>query len=531
MKFALPLFVATMVNMVSAQELDIPGTAVDAGTFGTLVAALGAADLVGALSTPNGPFTVFAPTDDVFAALPEGLVDCLLLPENVGALSSILTYHVVEGSVLSTDLVDGMEATTLQGEAVVVDLTDGVKINTSTVVSADIAAANGVIHVIDSVLVPPSIDVAAFLASCPTPTDEVVGIAAPTDDIPTTAISNGSFQTLVAALSAADLVGDLSTPNGPFTVFAPADSAFEALPAGLVDCLVKPENAAVLSGILTYHVVEGEVLSSDLSDGMVAGTLNGANVTVDLTDGVKIGSSTVLAADVLATNGVIHVIDSVLVPPGVDVGGFLATCGPMEPTTAMDIPSTAVAAGSFGTLVAALTAADLVSTLGEPNGPYTVFAPSDDAFAGLPEGLVECLVMEENKDVLTGILTYHVVAGKVMSTDLEDSMMATTLNGADITVDLTMGVKINSSKVVQADIEASNGVIHVIDSVLVPADVDVAGFLASCKGMGMMEPTMAPVMTPDMMSSDETTSMEDGATSFGMSLAVTAISALVAFAM
>ena len=147
-----------------------PGTIVDvavaAGSFNTLVAAVAAAELVDALSA-DGPLTVFAPTGDAFGALPAGLVDCLLLPENKEALSAILTYHVVDGAVMSTDLTDG-PVPTLQGEEVTVDLTDGVTLNDSVkVVTADIEASNGVIHVVDGVLVPPSIDVEAFLAACP----------------------------------------------------------------------------------------------------------------------------------------------------------------------------------------------------------------------------------------------------------------------------------------------------------------------------------------------------------------------------
>ncbi|OEU12452.1 beta-Ig-H3/fasciclin, partial [Fragilariopsis cylindrus CCMP1102] len=122
----------------------------------TLVAALTAADLVSAIAEPNGPFTVLAPTDEAFAALPEGLVECLLKEENVDALSAILTYHVVDGQVLSTDLTDGMMAPTLQGEDVTINTTDGVVINDSaTVITADIMTSNGVVHVIDAVLVPP----------------------------------------------------------------------------------------------------------------------------------------------------------------------------------------------------------------------------------------------------------------------------------------------------------------------------------------------------------------------------------------
>merc|ERR1712176_1594760 len=208
------------------------------------------------------------------------------------------------------------------------------------------------------------------------------------------------------------------------------------------------------------------------------------DVTVDLSDGVKIDASTVVIPDVEASNGVIHVIDSVLVPDDVDVAGFLESC---KAAPSMDIPQTAIANGNFETLVAALSAADLVGALSEPAGPFTVFAPTDDAFAALPDGLVDCLVKEENVNVLSDILLYHVVSGEVRSTDLTNGMDATTLNGDDVTVDLSDGVKINDSTVILPDVEASNGVIHVIDSVLVPADIDVAGFLESC----LMKPPRA----------------------------------------
>ncbi len=133
-----------------------------------------------------------------------------------------------------------------------------------------------------------------------------------------------------------------------------------------------------------------------------------------------------------------------------------------------DIVDTAVDAGSFGTLVAAVQAAGLVDTL-KGEGPFTVFAPTDDAFAALPEGTVEDLLKPENKDKLAAILTYHVVPGKVMSTDLSDGMTATTVLGENVTITAEDGVKVNDANVTSADIDASNGVIHVIDSVLMPA--------------------------------------------------------------
>ncbi|QJF50011.1 fasciclin domain-containing protein [Roseobacter ponti] len=132
-----------------------------------------------------------------------------------------------------------------------------------------------------------------------------------------------------------------------------------------------------------------------------------------------------------------------------------------------DIVDTAAGAGTFETLVAAVTAAGLVDTL-KGEGPFTVFAPTDEAFAALPEGTVETLLKPENKDQLVSILTYHVVPGKVMSTDLSDDMTATTVQGGDITIDLDSGVMVNEATVTTADIETSNGVIHVIDAVILP---------------------------------------------------------------
>ena len=132
-----------------------------------------------------------------------------------------------------------------------------------------------------------------------------------------------------------------------------------------------------------------------------------------------------------------------------------------------DIVDTAAAAGSFNTLLAAATAAGLVDTL-KGDGPFTVFAPTDDAFAALPEGTVEALLADP--EALAGILTYHVVPGAVMSTDLVDDMKAGTVNGAEITIDLDNGVMVNDATVVAADVEASNGVIHVIDKVILPPE-------------------------------------------------------------
>ena len=260
-----------------------------------------------------------------------------------------------------------------------------------------------------------------------------------------------NLSTLAAAITAANLGGNL-TGLGPFTVFAPTDEAFAALPEGTLENLLKPENKDQLAAILKYHVLPGAVMSTDLQDGMTAGTVQGENIVVSTKDGVSVNGVAVSAADVKASNGVVHIIDKVILPPS------------MQPKNIVQL---AIGNEDLSTLVAAVKAADLAGTLSGA-GPFTVFAPTNAAFAALPEGTVENLLKHENKDQLIAILTYHVVAGKVMSGDLTNGMTAPTVQGENITVDLTNGTKINGATVVAADVEASNGVVHVIDQVILP---------------------------------------------------------------
>ena len=269
-------------------------------------------------------------------------------------------------------------------------------------------------------------------------------------DIVDTAVGAGSFKTLVAAVKAAGLVETLKGA-GPFTVFAPTDEAFAKLPADTVESLLKPENKAKLQAILTYHVVAGKVMAADVVKLTGATTVQGQKVDIAVKDGkVTVDGANVVKTDIETSNGVIHVIDSVILPAD------------------KDTVDTAVGAGSFKTLVAAVKAAGLVDTL-KGEGPFTVFAPTDEAFAKLPAGTVESLLKPENKDKLVAILTYHVVSGKVMASDVVKLTSAKTVNGKSATVKVSdAGVMIDGAKVVATDIETSNGVIHVIDSVILP---------------------------------------------------------------
>merc|ERR1712160_192713 len=276
----------------------------------TLVAAVVAGDLVDTLSSP-GPFTVFAPTNEGFAALGD-VVDTLLKPENKDQLVDILTYHVVAGQVLSTDLKKSQEVETVEGKKVkVFKDSKGVRVSPDgedfkMVTAADNMASNGVVHIIDGVLIPPT----------PTPPAKmnIVELAQSVDDL----------STLVAAVVAGDLVDTLSSP-GPFTVFAPTNAAFGALPQGTLDTLLKPENKDQLVDILTYHVLPSQVLSTDLQEFQVVSTVEGKNLLVTKYEGaVGVGAGfldlkTVIAADNMASNGVAHIIDGVMLPPADEV--------------------------------------------------------------------------------------------------------------------------------------------------------------------------------------------------------------------
>lgn len=276
------------------EPTEAPKTIIDIavadGRFTTLVAAVQAAGLAETLSG-EGSFTVFAPTDEAFAKLPEGTVEALL--GDIPALTDILLYHVVPGKVMAADVAGLSSADTVLGKPVAIKVDMGkVYIIEAQVLITDIEASNGVIHVIDSVILPP---------------------AEEAKNIVDTAVADGRFTTLVAALQAADLVETLKG-EGPFTVFAPTDDAFAKLPEGTVEALLK--DIPTLTDILLYHVVSGKVMAADVVNLTSADTVLGKPVTIKVDMGkVYINESEVIITDIETSNGVIHVIDAVLLPP------------------------------------------------------------------------------------------------------------------------------------------------------------------------------------------------------------------------
>lgn len=430
-----------------ATPTTVVDVAVSDGNFTTLVAALEATGLDETLANTDANFTVFAPTDAAFALLPEGTVEALLA--DTETLSNILTYHVIADKVDAATAISsaGSKVTMVNGDSVGLSLDDdNLLVNTVTVTSADIMADNGIIHVIDAVLMPP--------------TDKGM----PTANIVETAVAAGTFNTLVAALQATNLDAVLADESKMYTVFAPTDDAFAMLGEETINTLLA--NTDVLSSILLQHVVMGEVdsVTAFTLNGMEAETASGAKLPASInseTDSLMFGGAKVVTKDIHTTNGIIHVIDAVIV-------GDVSVPEPVG-----NIVDVASQAGSFNTLLIAAAAADLAEVLADESATYTVFAPTDAAFAQLPESTLNALLADT--EALKNVLLYHVIAdAKVMSdgavavansennkvTMANTQMAALSLSGSDL--------YINASKVSAANVEASNGVIHVVDQVILP---------------------------------------------------------------
>ncbi len=407
-------------------------------------------DLVSALSG-EGPFTVFAPTNAAFSDLLAQLdgfdsLDDFSSEQLQDLLAVILTYHVVSGTAaMSTDLSNGQTITTLQGSTLTVSTDGGVFISDATstaaqVTTADVETSNGVVHIIDKVLLPQAI------------LDELADIIlVPITDL---AIGNENLENLVAALIAAD--GDLPNAlrgDGPFTVLAPTDEAFETFldGASLEDVPVE-----VLTQILLNHVIEGALYSTDLTglgSGYTTTLARGAqdaNISIffDTSDGVTFnGVSSVVTPDVKALNGVVHVVDAVIDLP--------------------NIVDHAVANPNLTSLVAALTDGGnttFTDLLSDEEEEFTVFAPVNDAFAAFTN---------PNSNDLNAILSNHVIVGaSAFSSGLTNSYVNTaaefdTDENLSLYINTDDGVTLNGvSNVAIADIVATNGVIHAVDAVI-----------------------------------------------------------------
>ena len=483
----------TMPITMADSNDDIPTNAANTGVHDSLVSALAHADLVTTLQG-QGPFTVFAPTDQAFADAGIDLSTFDTDEENA-TLVDILLYHVYSGAVYSSNVTDGLAVEMVNGDYAQFTVSEGtVMIEDAIVTSADVMASNGVIHVIDKVLMPPApytgigicyntathtIAAGASMEECGaymyvenysmggqeftgcyntvshalTDTTQTICESymwTPPVDIATTAMLTGIHNSLVGALSVSQLVTTLQG-DGPFTVFAPTDQAFAD--AGIdLNTFTTDEQIATLTDILLYHVYSGAVNAADVTDGLTVAMVNGDETSFTVTDGtVMVGDATVVLADVPASNGVIHVIDKVLMPPA----------------DLVDIAAVAMSTGVHDSLVAALVKADLVTTV-QGDGPFTVFAPTDQAFADAGIDL-DSFTTDEQIATLTDILLYHVYSGAVHAADVTDGLTVAMVNGDEASFSVTDGtVMVGDATVTSADVMASNGVIHVIDKVLMP---------------------------------------------------------------
>lgn len=486
-------------NLVAKNDaINIVETAQGQDALSSLVAALSKADekddidLIGTLSG-EGPFTVFAPTNEAFTSLLEALdgfdsLDDFDTDEERDVLATILSYHVVSGiAAESSDLSDGQTITTVQGEDVTVMLGDDVKIkdkqgedvDAAKVVIPDVGASNGIVHVIDKVLLPQAIIDALNGGEMENELGTLVDVVVATE----------ALSVLEAAVIKAGLAETLSS-DGPFTVLAPTDDAFVALLGVLgddynsLDDFDEEAEIALLKDILLYHVIAGaEVKEADLAEGPVPTAFVDNSIEIIASgDTFVIGDASdvnanITGTDIMASNGVAHTIDKVLLPQSA-----------IDFVTALNmktIVELAVATDDLSLLVEALIQADagLVETLGGA-GPFTVFAPTNHAFVALLELLgddyhsLADFDTDEEKALLVKVLTYHVVAGtKALSTDLSDGQMIETFQGENVGISINDGMvhiddaTEDNAAVVIPDVEGSNGVVHVINKVLLPQEV------------------------------------------------------------
>jgi len=404
---------------------------------------------------------VFAPTNRAFAKLPPSVLEYLTDDANVGDLQSVLKYHVLASKVLSSEIIDGAEVSTLLGDDATLTFSfkktwswqkfwwdRGLFINDdSQVIITDIEASNGVIHVIDEVLIPPDFSLPI--------------------DLVDTAVGAG-LTVLATAAKFAGLVDTLRSTDTDYTVFAPTNEAFGKLPPAIIAYLLRSPDA--LEKVLLHHVVIGAVVpASNIVDGSVteAQTAFGEPLSLSVVDsGVVINSgendeAKVIIADVRASNGIAHVIDTVLVPDDLEIPGTIVD---------------AVASrADLSTLFAVVQAAGLGDAL-SGDLPLTVFAPSNDAIAALGEEKIAALLADPEGE-LTDILKYHVAPGILTSDEiiehapfpvftLNKGLVKTKVDGGSVLLEDSTEV---AATVTEADIDALNGVVHVIDKVLIPA--------------------------------------------------------------
>lgn len=282
---------------VSADQ-DIIESSSKIDNLSTTVALIDSSDLTATLKS-IGPYTVFFPSNSAFDKLPEGTLENLLNPENISELSTILTYHVIPGEHSSSNLADGEELLTVNGQVIKISKVNGnLKVNGAVVETKDIVAKNGVIFVIDTVLMP---------------APETVELQPQQIDVIENIERTSNLATLISSLNSTQLSTDLES-EGPFTILAPTDSAFAKLPAGTLDSLLEPENESYLIRLLQHHIIEEQYDRENLIDGLSLKALSGLDIVVSKSDNSLEVNGALVISEIKAQNGIIYILDKVITP-------------------------------------------------------------------------------------------------------------------------------------------------------------------------------------------------------------------------
>ncbi|PYE56234.1 fasciclin domain-containing protein [Deinococcus yavapaiensis] len=522
--------------------------------FSTLAGAAQAAGLIDTLRNASG-VTIFAPTNAAFAKIPADALAALT--KDTASLGNVLRFHIVPSRLNARDVSTIDSAGTLAGFTLAVSTVNGnVFVNDARVTQTNIVACNDVIvHVIDTVLLPPNVTLAVpevpvenvtqEQATTPPPpepptantqetaqgqdttqgqasnasdsslapaisvtaipalplnapqsttggttdttaaTSTTTTTAASTNNVTSVVGQTADLSTFAAALKAANLEKAFGA-EGTYTVFAPTNEAFAKIPAAQLQAII--DNPDVLFQILSYHVAGNQIAQGDLAATTSYEPLVGE--PVQLMGGNMVGNANIVGEPIVTDNGIIYRIDTVLLPPGLELPAPAAAATTTTAAAATTTSSTTTATTTtatttttaqatttptiaqivatdprFSTLLAAVQAAGLVETLN--SGEFTVFAPTNDAFAKIPAAQLQAVLA--NPDQLRRLLTFHVVAGRMPAADIASQTVLTSVAGPTLTVAVDNAmVKIGGATVTQADVAASNGVIHVIDTVLMP---------------------------------------------------------------
>ncbi|XP_032780746.2 LOW QUALITY PROTEIN: transforming growth factor-beta-induced protein ig-h3 [Daphnia magna] len=420
------------------------------GNFTTLLTALAVAGLTTTIQNA-GPFTLFAPTDDAFRSLPAGTLDSLIT--NREELKKVLLSHVASGTLYKRGLSSGLVPVIAGGNVKAAVGFNGAMFGNAQMIETDLFASNGVIHVINSVILHSVGQTPKVVFNQPSKAVDNQPTKPPVNQQKTrvartiaSILNENGLTTLADLLVKAGLVNVLSQ-QGPFTLFAPTNDAFNAVDSVTLNALLQDVN--LLKRVLTYHVVPSAIPPVSIKNELVTNSLAGESLRINEYNNRKVvtinGALRLKALE--AENGIVYVIDKVLIPDN-------------NKSIIVKVLETK---GKFTTLMTALVVSGLKNHL-DSAGPFTLFAPSDDAFKALPAGVLNSLFT--NPSELKKVLLSHVIPTTVYSRGLSSGHLNLARGGKVAVTVSQSGVKISNANIIEADLAAANGVIHVINNLI-----------------------------------------------------------------